>query len=49
VQFVYQLGFDPDSGSPLSTPLTPPSNIAEPISYAKDYLHSNGERVPKWG
>lgn len=49
VQFIYQLGFDPDSGSALSGPLTPPSNIPEPISYAKDYLHSNGERVRKWG
>ena len=39
VQFVYQLGFDPEGTSPLSKPLTPPSNIPEPISYAKDYLH----------
>ena len=45
VQFVYQLGFDPDGTSPLSMPLTPPSNIPEPISYAKDYLHGNGAPV----
>ena len=44
VQFVHQLGFSPELNSPLAGPLTPPTNIPEPISYAKDYLHGNGER-----
>ena len=36
VQFVAQLGIV--EGSPLGSGLTPPSNLPEPVSYAKEYL-----------